>query len=86
MPARNIVVVCSGSHEKKVNLGEVFQYWYRSQWEIRMPARNIVSSVAISREEVNLGEVFRVRSFGEVFRARNIVSSVAISREEGQPW
>jgi hypothetical protein len=24
MPARNIVVVCSGSHEKKVNLGEVF--------------------------------------------------------------
>jgi hypothetical protein len=25
MPARNIVVVCSGSHEKKVNLGEVFQ-------------------------------------------------------------
>jgi hypothetical protein len=23
MPARNIVVVCSGSHEKKVNLGEV---------------------------------------------------------------
>jgi hypothetical protein len=26
MPARNIVVVCSGSHEKKVNLGEVFQY------------------------------------------------------------
>jgi hypothetical protein len=25
MPARNIVVVCSGSHEKKVNLGEVFR-------------------------------------------------------------
>jgi hypothetical protein len=25
MPAHNIVVVCSGSHEKKVNLGEVFQ-------------------------------------------------------------
>jgi hypothetical protein len=24
MPARNIVVVCSGSHEKKVNLGGVF--------------------------------------------------------------
>jgi hypothetical protein len=24
MPAHNIVVVCSGSHEKKVNLGEVF--------------------------------------------------------------
>jgi hypothetical protein len=23
MPARNIVAVCSGSHEKKVNLGEV---------------------------------------------------------------
>ena len=23
--ARNIVVVCSGSHEKKVNLGEVFR-------------------------------------------------------------
>jgi hypothetical protein len=23
MPARNIVVVCSGSHEKKVNLGEI---------------------------------------------------------------
>jgi hypothetical protein len=26
MPARNIVVVCSGSHEKKVNLGEVFPF------------------------------------------------------------
>ena len=26
MPARNIVVVCSGSHEKKVNLGEVFLF------------------------------------------------------------
>ena len=24
MPARNIVVICSGPHEKKVNLGEVF--------------------------------------------------------------
>jgi hypothetical protein len=23
-PARNIVGICSGSHEKKVNLGEVF--------------------------------------------------------------
>jgi len=26
MPAHNIVVVCSGSHEKKVNLGEVFRF------------------------------------------------------------
>ena len=25
MPTRNIVIVCSGSHEKKVNLGEVFR-------------------------------------------------------------
>jgi hypothetical protein len=25
MPARNIVVVCSGSHEKKANLGEVLR-------------------------------------------------------------
>jgi hypothetical protein len=26
MPARSILVVCSGSHEKKVNLGEVFRH------------------------------------------------------------
>jgi predicted Rossmann-fold nucleotide-binding protein len=62
MPARNIVVVCSGSHEKKVNLGEVFRS-FGSQWEIRMPARNIVVVCSGSHEKkVNLGEVFR--SFG----------------------
>ena len=30
-PARNIVVVCSGSHDKKVNLGEVFLTCHASQ-------------------------------------------------------
>jgi hypothetical protein len=50
MPARNIVVVCSGSHEKKVNLGEVF--------------RSFGLSVCSGSHEknVNLGEVSPVRS------------------------
>jgi hypothetical protein len=52
MSARNIVVVCSGSHERKVNLGEVFR-------KIRMSARNIVVVCSGSHErKVNLGEVF----------------------------
>jgi hypothetical protein len=51
-----LVVVCSGSHEKKVNLGEVFS---------RTPSHNIVVVCSGSHEKkVNLGEVF---SFGEVF-------------------
>jgi len=69
MPARNIVVVCSGSHEKKVNLGEVFQYSVPIAVEIRMPARNIVVVCSdLTRRRSTLvrffGEVFRVRSFG----------------------
>jgi hypothetical protein len=46
MPARNIVVVCSGSHEKKVNLGEVLRTRRRS---------TLVRS--FHEKKVNLGEV-----------------------------
>jgi hypothetical protein len=46
MPARNIVVVCSGSHEKKVNLGEVFR------------EKKVNLGEVFLEKKVNLGEVF----------------------------
>jgi hypothetical protein len=45
-PAHNIVVVCSGSHEKKVNLGEVFSFG------------EVFSCSGSHEKKVNLGEVF----------------------------
>ena len=69
MPTRNIVVVCSRSHEKKVNLGEILRVadlTRRRSTLVRSfevfrgtPTRNIVVVCSGSHEKkVNLGEVF----------------------------
>jgi hypothetical protein len=63
MPARNIVVVCSGSHGKKVNLGEVFLTLVRSFFGevfLTLVRSFLVICSGSHEKKVNLGEVFPV--------------------------
>ena len=79
MPTRNIVVVCSGSHKKKVNLGEVFLTKATDCWGLASGGRQFVGEAG-SGTEVHLvrGQCERTpRAYA--LRAREAANSAIFS-------